>query len=111
MDDETFANLKEAYLAAPSSALAIVIVRELLSRGDTHATLSYLDALDEATVTDEVAELYRAAIAADPGKQDEQLNDLFGISSDKGVDQNAERRDRVAKVERCQNKRTRQVAH
>ena len=72
MDDASFDGIKQAYESAPSSALAKVIVQELISRGDMDAA----------------GDFYRAAIADDPGMQDDDWNALFGISSQDGAEEN-----------------------
>lgn len=135
MDDAAIEGLIDAYRAAPSAALAKVIVLELVRRDDAQAAMPYLaeigDSLnvEEAGVvggallaagkhdaalrildqtepthaitavhalqlggnSDEAGELYRSTIATDPGLQDEELNELFGISSGDGADANRQR--------------------
>ena len=81
MDDNSFEELKQAYEAAPSSALARILVRELISRDEKEAA--------EA--------IYRAAIAIDPGMQEQEWNTLFGVST---LDGAAENRRKVKVIEK-----------
>ncbi len=65
MDDDALAGLQAAYQTAPSAALAEVIIRELIDRGELAQAES----------------LYRSLLADEPGSQSEEFNQQFGISS------------------------------
>ncbi len=107
MDDTSLDNLIDAYDAAPSPALAKVILLQLAKRQDANRSIAYLDAASSELDQDEAgfvvrflvdsdqlkaaSALYLSVIESNPGFQDDELNALFDHHSADNAESNRKR--------------------
>ena len=94
LDDDALNGLIAAYAAAPSAELAAVIVQAFDAAGRPAAAVPYLAAALDKLGEESAQAIYTAAVDADPGARDPDLDARFAVSSS-SVAENARQKLRV----------------